>query len=72
MEIGGHTDSDGPDDYNLWLSQNRAQAVVDYLISQGADSAQLVAKGYGESKPIDTNDTQQAKSINRRVEFTVL
>ncbi len=72
LEIGGHTDSDGPDDYNLWLSQSRAQAVVEYLISQGANSAQLVAKGYGESKPIDERETQYAKSINRRVEFTVL
>src|SRR5260221_8163857 len=72
LEIGGHTDSDGPDDYNLWLSQARAQSVVDYLISQGATTEQLVAKGYGETKPIDTHDTQSAKSTNRRVEFTVL
>ncbi|MBI3481374.1 MAG: OmpA family protein [Bacteroidetes bacterium] len=72
LEIGGHTDSDGPDDYNLWLSQSRAQAVVDYLISQGANAEQLVAKGYGETKPIDTSETQLAKSTNRRVEFTVL
>ncbi len=72
LEIGGHTDSDGPEDYNLWLSQSRAQAVVEYIISQGANTAQLVAKGYGESKPIEISETQQAKSINRRVEFTVL
>lgn len=72
LEIGGHTDSDGPDDYNLWLSQSRAQAVVDYLISQGANAAQLTAKGYGETKPIDTRETQFAKSVNRRVELTVL
>jgi outer membrane protein OmpA-like peptidoglycan-associated protein len=72
LEIGGHTDSDGPDDYNLWLSQSRAQAVVEYLIKQGANSDQLIAKGYGESKPIDNRETLAAKSTNRRVEFTVL
>jgi outer membrane protein OmpA-like peptidoglycan-associated protein len=72
LEIGGHTDSDGPDDYNLWLSQSRAQAVVDYLITQGAGKDQLVAKGYGETKPIDSGESMAAKSNNRRVEFTVL
>lgn len=72
LEIGGHTDSEGPDDYNLWLSQARAQAVVNYLITQGATTEQLVAKGYGETKPIDPRETQAAKSTNRRVEFTVL
>lgn len=72
LEIGGHTDSDGPDDYNLWLSQARAQSVVDYLISQGASKDQLVAKGYGETKPIAEGESMQAKSTNRRVEFTIL
>lgn len=72
LEIGGHTDSDGPDDYNLWLSQARAQAVVDYIITQGAAKEQLVAKGYGETKPIAEGESLQAKSTNRRVEFTVL
>lgn len=72
LEIGGHTDSDGPDDYNLWLSQARAQAVVDYVISQGASKDQLVAKGYGETKPIAEGESLQAKSTNRRVEFTIL
>lgn len=72
LEIGGHTDSDGPDDYNLWLSQARAQAVVDYIISQGASKDQLVAKGYGETKPIAEGESMQAKSTNRRVEFTIL
>ncbi|HTH55508.1 MAG TPA: OmpA family protein [Cyclobacteriaceae bacterium] len=72
LEIGGHTDSDGPDDYNLWLSQARAQAVVDYVISQGASKEQLVAKGYGETKPVAEGESMQAKSTNRRVEFTIL
>jgi outer membrane protein OmpA-like peptidoglycan-associated protein len=72
LEIGGHTDNEGPEDYNLILSQGRAQAVVDYLISQGAKGAQLAAKGYGESKPIAPGETKEAKAMNRRVEFTIL
>ena len=72
FEIAGHTDSDGPEDYNLILSQGRAKAVVDYLVSQGADRAQLIAQGYGETRPIDTHATESGKAKNRRVEFTVL
>jgi outer membrane protein OmpA-like peptidoglycan-associated protein len=72
LEIGGHTDDEGPDDYNLILSQGRAQSVVDYLISQGVNTAQLIAKGYGESKPINLGITKEAKAVNRRVEFTIL
>jgi outer membrane protein OmpA-like peptidoglycan-associated protein len=72
LEIGGHTDDEGPDDYNLILSQGRAQSVVDYLIKQGVKAEQLTAKGYGESKPIDLGITKEAKAINRRVEFTIL
>ncbi len=72
IEISGHTDSKGSDTYNLNLSQGRSQAVVDYLISQGIDSSRLQAHGYGESKPIDTNDTEEGRANNRRVEFTVL
>ncbi len=72
IEISGHTDSKGSDTYNLNLSQGRSQAVVDYLIDQGIDSARLQAQGYGESKPIDTNDTDEGRANNRRVEFTVL
>lgn len=72
IEISGHTDSKGSDSYNENLSQGRSQAVVDYLISQGIDSSRLEAHGYGESKPIDTNDTEAGRANNRRVEFTVL
>ncbi len=72
IEIAGHTDSRGSDEYNLNLSQGRSQAVVDYLISQGIDSNRLTAHGYGEEKPIDTNDTDEGRANNRRVEFTVL
>ena len=72
IEISGHTDSKGSDTYNQTLSQGRSQAVVDYLISQGIDASRLEAHGYGESKPIDSNDTEEGRANNRRVEFTVL
>ena len=72
IEIAGHTDNKGADDYNANLSQGRSQAVVDYLISQGIADSRLSAHGYGESKPIDTNDTEAGRANNRRVEFTVL
>jgi outer membrane protein OmpA-like peptidoglycan-associated protein len=72
FEIDGHTDSDGPEDYNLILSQGRASAVVNYLVSRGVGRSQLAAHGYGESKPIDKSETKAAKARNRRVEFTVL
>lgn len=72
IEIAGHTDSKGSDDYNLNLSQGRSQSVVDYLISQGIDSFRLNAHGYGETKPIDSNDTDEGRANNRRVEFTVV
>jgi OmpA-OmpF porin, OOP family len=72
VEIAGHTDAKGDDAYNESLSQGRSQAVVDYLISQGIDSSRLTAHGYGEGKPIDTNDTDDGRANNRRVEFTVV
>jgi len=71
IEISGHTDSKGSDDYNLTLSQGRSQSVVDYMISQGINEARLTAHGYGEGKPVDTNDTPAGQANNRRVEFTV-
>jgi OmpA-OmpF porin, OOP family len=72
IEISGHTDSKGSDDYNLNLSQGRSQAVVDYIISQGIEDFRLTAQGYGETKPIDTNDSEDGRANNRRVEFTVV
>jgi OmpA-OmpF porin, OOP family len=72
IEIAGHTDSKGADDYNLNLSQGRAQAVVDYLIQQGVSDYRLVAHGYGETVPLETNDTDEGRAFNRRVEFTIL
>jgi OmpA-OmpF porin, OOP family len=72
FEIAGHTDNEGADDYNLTLSQGRAQAVVDYLIKEGIDASRLTAHGYGETKPIDPGETKAAKAKNRRVEFIVV
>jgi OOP family OmpA-OmpF porin len=72
IEIGGHTDNKGSDDYNHNLSQGRCQSVVDYISSQGINSSRLTPHGYGEGNPIDTNDTPTGQANNRRVEFTIL
>jgi len=71
IEISGHTDNIGSEQYNLNLSENRAKAVYDYLISNGIDKARLKFKGYGYSKPIDDNKTDEGRSNNRRTEFKV-
>ncbi|HYC86721.1 MAG TPA: OmpA family protein [Chryseosolibacter sp.] len=72
FEIAGHTDDEGAEDYNMMLSQGRAQSIVEYLIKQGIDPIRLIARGYGESKPLDPGITKAAKARNRRVEFTVV
>jgi OOP family OmpA-OmpF porin len=72
VEIAGHTDSKGSDAYNQKLSQNRANSVKAYLVSQGVPATRLVAKGYGEKSPVATNDTDEGRAQNRRVEFRVL
>jgi outer membrane protein OmpA-like peptidoglycan-associated protein len=69
FEVGGHTDSDGADDYNLKLSQQRADAVKDQLIKLGINASRLASKGYGETKPISDNNSLEGKANNRRVEF---
>ncbi|MBR6417646.1 MAG: OmpA family protein [Bacteroidales bacterium] len=71
IEICGHTDGHGSTDYNQRLSENRARAVVDYLVSHGIDVRRLSFKGYGKSRPIDTNTTEEGRAKNRRVEFVV-
>ena len=71
IEIGGHTDSKGADDYNMKLSASRAQSVMDYLASHGIDKARLTSKGYGETKPMATNDTDEGRQLNRRTEFEI-
>jgi outer membrane protein OmpA-like peptidoglycan-associated protein len=72
IEIGGHTDDKGSDDYNLTLSEGRAQSVKDYLIEKGIAADRMTAKGYGETEPISSNATDQGRAENRRVEFTIL
>jgi len=72
IEVAGHTDSDGPDVYNQDLSQRRVEAVMKYLAEKGVDPARLVARGYGESRPIASNKTAAGKAENRRVEFNIL
>jgi outer membrane protein OmpA-like peptidoglycan-associated protein len=69
VEVAGHTDSDGSDAYNLSLSDRRAKAVRDYLISKGVPGTQLKSKGYGESQPVADNKTVEGKAENRRVEL---
>ena len=72
IEIRGHTDGKGSDSYNLRLSENRAKAVADYLISKGVSEKRLQHKGYGKSLPIDSNDTEEGRANNRRVEFKII
>ena len=71
IEIGGHTDSSGSDDYNLRLSQERASSVMSYLISNGIESNRLKAVGYGENNPIADNESTEGMAKNRRIEFNV-
>lgn len=72
IEIQGHTDSDGAEEQNLRLSQERATSVVQYLVKRGVQAERLVAKGYGEQFPIAPNATTQGKQLNRRVMILVL
>jgi outer membrane protein OmpA-like peptidoglycan-associated protein len=72
IEVGGHTDSKGSDSYNQRLSESRAKAVADYLISKGISERRLQYRGYGKTKPIDTNETEEGRARNRRVEFKIM
>ena len=71
IEMSAHTDARGSDEYNFKLSDNRAASVRTYIISQGIAENRIVSKGYGETKPVDTNDTDEGRQMNRRVEFTI-
>jgi len=72
IELGGHTDNVGGDAANLKLSQDRADTVREYLIGKGIEPDRIASKGYGESRPVATNDTPVGQAANRRVEFTIL
>lgn len=72
VEIAGHTDDVGPAAKNLELSEKRARAVADYLISKGVDKSRFTVKGYGEKSPVAPNNTEENQKKNRRVEFIVM
>lgn len=71
LEIGVHTDDLGSADYNLRISQTRAQLLVDYLISTGMERDRLIAKGYGESQPVASNARERGRRLNRRIGITI-
>ena len=71
LEVEGHTDSVGGDNYNQGLSERRAESVRDYLVQQGIARDTIVAHGFGESPPVTTNDTASGRQQNRRVELVV-
>lgn len=71
IEIAGHTDGDGEDAYNQALSEKRAQAVMDYLVKAGLPADRFTATGYGSTQPIASNETDEGKAQNRRIEFVV-
>lgn len=72
VEVQGHTDNQGAKWHNKALSQRRAAAVVQALVSRGVEAKRLTAKGYGQDKPIESNDTEAGRQANRRVQFNIL
>jgi OOP family OmpA-OmpF porin len=72
VEVAGHTDSTGSEEYNQGLSERRANAVKDYLTQKGVTATRLSARGYGEAQPVASNDTKEGRAENRRVELIVL
>lgn len=70
IRIEGHTDNTGPDAVNMRLSQERASAVANYLVSRGIAPERLIVKGYGSSQPISSNDSEDGRSRNRRIEIS--
>jgi outer membrane protein OmpA-like peptidoglycan-associated protein len=72
IEVAGHTDSTGSEQYNQALSQRRAQSVAGYLSSHGVSGQRLMTVGAGETHPVASNDTEQGRSANRRVELTIV
>jgi outer membrane protein OmpA-like peptidoglycan-associated protein len=72
IEMSAHTDSYGSDEYNFKLSDNRAKSVREYIVSKGMPESRITAQGYGETKPVATNETDEGRQLNRRVEFKIL
>ncbi len=71
IEVQGHTDSKGADSYNMGLSQRRATAVATYLRNRGVSASRITTKGYGETAPVASNDTDDGRAQNRRVNFLI-
>jgi outer membrane protein OmpA-like peptidoglycan-associated protein len=71
VQVEGHTDSVGTDEYNQTLSENRAKAVRDYFVQQGVPADSIEARGFGKTEPIATNDTPEGRQQNRRVELVM-
>lgn len=72
IEISGHTDNQGGDDYNMRLSSERAKSVLEYLTKNGISGKMLISKGYGKTKPVASNDMEEGRQQNRRVEVKIL
>lgn len=72
IEMSAHTDSHGTDSYNYTLSDNRARSVMEYILSKGIPASRIISQGYGETKPVVPNDTDENRQLNRRVEFKIL
>jgi OmpA-OmpF porin, OOP family len=72
IEMSAHTDSYGSDQYNFTLSDNRARSVMEYILSKGISAHRIISQGYGETKPVVPNDTDENRQLNRRVEFKIL
>ncbi len=72
IEVGGHTDNAGSEDYNVKLSQKRSQSVINFLVEKGIDKSRMQSHGYGSSKPIANNDTDLNRKLNRRIEFLIV
>ena len=72
IQINGHTDNVGTDEYNQKLSVNRAKSVYNYLVSNGVPEKRISSKGFGSTMPIDDNETDSGRARNRRVEIEIL
>lgn len=72
IEVAGHTDSTGSEQYNQQLSERRAQSVANYLAGRGVAYSRMTVLGYGETRPVTTNETAEGRARNRRVEITIV